>query len=130
MYRQFTIHVQLEVGKITNHCKLIQNLRYWTTITHSEKKFNKCPRKVYIYSTFFSYIKKMEKRNNCIETTYYENSGKWGTLKHWKTTIYNIITISRFKKKTIMKTQMTVVNENICTVYDNKQPITVKHQEI
>lgn len=22
---------------------------------------------------------------------------------------------------------MTIVNENICTVYDNKQPITVKH---
>lgn len=29
-----------------------------------------------------------------------------------------------------MKTQMTIVNENICAVYDNKQPITVKHQEI
>lgn len=29
-----------------------------------------------------------------------------------------------------MKTQMTIVNENICTVYDNKQPITVKHQKI
>lgn len=36
---------------------------------------------------FFSYIKKMEKRNKCIETTYYENSGKWGlhleTLKNY-----------------------------------------------
>lgn len=34
------------------------------------------------------------------------------------------------QKKTIMKTQMTIVNENICAVYDNKQPITVKHQAI
>lgn len=72
----------------------------------------------------------MEKRNKCIETTYYENSGKWGlhleTLKNYNL-LYNKI---HDLKKTIMKTQMTVVNENICTVYDNKSPITVKHQEI
>lgn len=80
---------------------------------------------------FFLYKKKWKRETNVLKQHIMRILVNGAcTLKHWKTTIYNITTKFTIQKKTIMKTQMTIVNENICAVYDNKQPITVKHQEI